>query len=90
MGTSRRQRFVTEQIALMLAAVLGLALLDSLTLALFFVASLVGFLLLTVGTGPVNLTPRWRSRLKWPLLAGVILFAYLILREVLTVSRTLF
>jgi len=90
MTTERTQRFVNAQIALMLGTILCLAVIDTLTLELFAVVSIIGFVLLVVATAPVNVTPRWRSRLKWPVLLGILLFVYLVIREVLSVTQTLF
>lgn len=74
MSTRRRQRFVHGQMALMLAAVLGLALLDQLTMEVFFVVSLVGFLALIGLTSPVNVTPEWRGRIRWLVLLALLAF----------------
>ena len=90
MSISRRQRFVNGQIAVMLATTLSLALIGALTLELFVLVSLIGFMLLTVATAPVNLTPRWRSRLKWPIALGLGIFVYLVVRQVALVISILF
>lgn len=90
MATTRRQRFVNGQIAWMLASVLGLAVIDALSFELFVLLSLVGFMLLTLLTAPVNLSPRWRARLKWPILVGFAAFAYFVIRNALTVISTVF
>lgn len=85
MPTTRRQRFVNGQIAWMLASIFVLSLIGALRLELFVLATVIGFMLLTVATAPMNLTPRWRSRLKWPIVFGFVLFAYLVVREVASV-----
>jgi hypothetical protein len=90
MATTRRQRFVNGQIAWMLGSVLSLAVVGALTFDLFVVISLIGFLLLTIATAPVNLTPRWRARLKWPILVGFLAFVYLIIQEIRAVSQAVF
>ena len=90
MATTRRQRFANGQIALMLVTVIVLAAVGALTFELFVVISLIGFMLLTVATAPVNLTPRWRARLKWPILVGVLVFIYLVIQEIRTVSQVVF
>jgi hypothetical protein len=90
MGISRRQKFVNGQIALMLGTVLVLSALGLLSLELFVVASLVGLMLLTLATAPVNLVPRWRARLKWPIAFGLLVFVYLVVREILSVVQTVF
>lgn len=83
MSIARRRRFVHAHVAWMLATALVLALLDSLTYELFFVVSLVGFLVVVELTAPVRVTPAWRRRLRWVGLAGLLAFAYLITQRVL-------
>ncbi len=69
----------------MLAAALTLALLDVLTLELFFVLSLLGFLIVVEFTAPFSVTPKWRMRLKWLILAGLVSFGYVAIRRVLSI-----
>jgi hypothetical protein len=85
MATHRRMRFIYGQIAWMVAVVLALTLLGSLSYELFFVLSLIGFLIVTELTAPFNITPRWRSRLKWLILAGLLVFAYIVVRRILEI-----
>lgn len=85
MTTSRRVRFVHAQVAWMLGTVVTLVVLGSLSLELFFVLSLVGFLVLMELTAPFNVTPRWRARLKWFVLLGLVGFAYVVTRRILEV-----
>lgn len=85
MTTRRRQQFVHGQAAWMLATVLVLAALNSLTLDLFFVVSLIGFLVVVELTAAVNVTPKWRSRLKWPILLGLLGFGYVVVRRILEI-----
>jgi hypothetical protein len=67
----------------MLGTVLVLAVLGALSLELFVVGSLLGLLVMTELTAPVNVTPRWRARLKWFILGGLLLFAYFMTQRVL-------
>lgn len=85
MATSRRVRFVRGQFTWMAVGLVALAALDALTLDLFFVVSLIGFLVIFEVTAPVNVTPRWRARLKWLLLAGLAGFAYVIADRILAI-----
>ena len=85
MPTQRRQRFIHGQTAWMLGALIVLALLDALTLELFFVISLIGFLIVIELTAPFNVTPEWRSRLKWLILLGLVGFAYLVIKRILAI-----
>lgn len=85
MATPRRIRFVHAQSAWMLAALLALVLLEALSLELFFVVSLIGFLVVTQLTAPFNVTPRWRARLKWVILVGLLVFGYIVVRRILEI-----
>jgi hypothetical protein len=69
----------------MLATILCLSLLGSLSLELFFVVSLIGFLVVVELTAPFNVTPRWRARLKWVILLGLAVFAYIVVRRILEI-----
>ncbi|WP_135828655.1 hypothetical protein [Halorussus halobius] len=79
----RHQRFVYGQLSWMLATVLALAALGGLSMELFVVGSLLGLLVLTELTAPVNLAPRWRSRVRWLVAGGLLLFGYFMVRRVL-------
>ncbi|MFC7071784.1 hypothetical protein ACFQJ7_10080 [Halovenus rubra] len=85
MGTSRRMRFVHGQVAWMVATVLVLALLGSLSYELFFVVALLGFLIVTELTAPVSITPTWRRRLRWVILLGLAGFTYVVIRRILEI-----
>lgn len=83
MTRTRRLRFIHGQLAWMLAALLGLALLDEFTYEQFFVLSLIGFLVVTELTTPFDFTPRWRRRLRFLILFGLALFAVIVVRRIL-------
>lgn len=85
MVTRRRQQFVVGQVAWMLAAVLGLALLDAVSLELVFVLSLIGLLVVTELTAPINVAPRWRRRLRWLIAVGLLGFGVIVVRRVLAI-----
>jgi dolichyl-phosphate-mannose--protein O-mannosyl transferase len=85
MATRRRQRFVHGQLAWMLGTVLALALLESLSYELFFVVSLIGFLVVTELTAPFNVTPRWRRRLTYLIAVGLLVFGYIVVRRILEI-----
>lgn len=85
MPTHRRRRFIHGQTAWMLASALALVLLDTLTLELFFVLSLIGFLVITELTAPFNVTPQWRTRLKWIIGLGLVVFGYIVVRRILEI-----
>lgn len=67
------------------AAVVLLAALDALTLELAFVSSLIGLLVVLELTAPVNVTPRWRARLKWVVGAGLVAFAAVVVRRIVAI-----
>lgn len=77
-------RFVRGQLAWMVGTVLVLALFGSVTYELFFVGSLIGLLVVSELTVPVSVTPTWRTRLRWLTLLGLIGFAALIVRRILS------
>ncbi len=85
MATRRRMQFVRGQVAWMVATVLALSLLGSLSYELFFVCSLIGLLIVTELTAPFNVTPEWRSRLKWLILLGLAGFAYVVVRRIVEI-----
>jgi hypothetical protein len=85
MVTRRRQRFIHAQLAWMLAAALALVLLNSLSYELFFVVSLIGFLVVVELTAPFAVTPRWRSRLKWLIGLGLLVFGYIVIQRILEI-----
>jgi hypothetical protein len=85
MLTPRRQRFVTGQLAWMLAALVLLAALSALTLELFFVVSLIGFLVVTELTAPFAVRPRWRRRLLYVIVLGLVAFACVVVRRILAI-----
>ena len=85
MATRRRQRFIYGQTAWMLATIVCLTLLGSLSLELFFVVSLIGFLIVVELTAPFSVTPQWRSRLRWVILVGLLGFGYIVVRRILEI-----
>lgn len=85
MPTHRRRRFIHGQTAWMLASILVLVLLEALTVELFFVLSLIGFLVVTELTAPFAVTPHWRKRLKWIIAVGLIVFAVIVVQRILEI-----
>ena len=69
----------------MLSIILLLALFDALSLELFFLFSLIGLLIVTELTAPVNVTPEWRRRLRWVVAAGLAAFGLIVVRWLLGV-----
>jgi hypothetical protein len=85
MVVSRRQRFVHAQVAAMVAVAFVLSLLNSLSIELFFVVSLIAFLVNVELTEPFHVTPRWRGRLRWIIAAGLLAFAYIVIQRILAI-----
>ncbi|MBB6646598.1 hypothetical protein [Halobellus ruber] len=85
MPVTRRRRFVHANLAWLLATALVLALLDALTYELFFVVSLIGFLIVVELTAPFRVTPAWRRRLKWVILVGLLGFAYVVVQRIIAI-----
>lgn len=78
MVTPRRRRFVAAQVVVLLGIAVALVTLDALTYDLFFLLSLVGFLLVVEYTAPFTVTPRWRRRLRWLVAAGLLGYCWLV------------
>ncbi len=85
MATGRRQRFVHGQAAWMLGVILILAALGALSLEIFFVLSLIGLLVMIELTAPFAVTPRWRARLRWVILVGLLGFVYVVVRRIIEI-----
>ena len=85
MLTRRRRRFLHGQLAWMLSVIVLLALFDALSPEIFFFFSLIGLLIVTDLTAPVNVTPEWRRRLRWVVLAGLAVFGYIVVRWIIEV-----
>jgi threonine/homoserine efflux transporter RhtA len=85
MATRRRLQFIQAQLAWMLAVVVVLALLGSLELELFFVLSLIGFLVVIELTAPIAVTPAWRRRLPWFIAIGLVVFGIIVIRRILEI-----
>jgi len=85
MNLHRKRQFVHGTVVWMLATVFLLVLVDSLSLQLFFIISLVGFLVLVQLVTPVSVTPQWQRRLRWVILAGLVVFAYVVITRVLSI-----
>jgi membrane protein implicated in regulation of membrane protease activity len=56
---------------------------DVLTVEIFFIISLVIFLVLVELTAPFAVTPNWRTRLKWLIFLGLLAFSYIMVKRVL-------
>lgn len=85
MATRQRERFIYGHLMWVLGTILVLTLLDALTLELFFVVSLIGFLVTVELSTPQVVSPRWRRRL-WVIIGiGLLAFAYVVIRRILEI-----
>ncbi len=78
-------RFIHGVVAWLLGSLLVLTLVDAVSYELFFVISLIGVLIVTELTAPMNVTPAWRRRLRWVLAAGLLVFGYIVIRRILEI-----
>jgi hypothetical protein len=85
MPTHQRTRFLVGHVTWMLVTLVVLSVLGQLSLELFFVVSLIGFLVVVQLTAPFSVTPRWRSRLKYVILLGLVGFAYVVIQRILAI-----
>lgn len=85
MATRRQRQFINAQVGWMLATVVVLAVVGSLSLELFFVLSLIGFLVVVELTAPIAVTPRWRRRIPWLIAIGLVVFGYVVVRRILEI-----
>jgi hypothetical protein len=69
--------FLFAQVRQTLATIALLSTVDRLEYV--FVSSFAAFAVLVALTSPVHATPRWRSRLRAPLVAGTLVFAICVL-----------
>lgn len=78
-------RFVYGVMAWLLGTVLVLAVMGAFAYDLFFVVSLIGFLIVTELTAPVTVTPRWRRRLRWIIGLGLVVFGAIVVRRIIEI-----
>jgi len=74
--SERHLRFVYLMVGQMLLATLALASLNSFSIDHFVVISFMLMLLTVQFTAPLAVTVEWRARLRWFLLAALLLFGY--------------
>jgi hypothetical protein len=85
MGLGKRRQFLYGVVAWMLSVIVLLTALESLTLELFFVMSLIGLLVVVELTAPFNVAPRWRRRLLPVIAIGLAGFTYIVIRRILEI-----
>ncbi|KZN22520.1 hypothetical protein A4G99_20280 [Haladaptatus sp. R4] len=85
MLTEHRRRFIYGQTLWMLLCLFVLSLLGAYSNEIFFALVFIGFLVLVELTAPIAVTPRWRRRLRWFIVAGTLVFGYIIVHNILEV-----
>lgn len=85
MTTTRRYRFISGVLAWSLASLFVLVVTGWLTYEVFFVVSLIGFLVVVELTSPVHTRPWWRRRLRWAVALGIGGFLVILARRTLAV-----
>lgn len=85
MPTRRRVQFIEGVLAWLLLSVLGLGLLGAYSHELFFVLSLIGFLVVTELTAPFSITPAWRRRVQLLIVLGLVVFGYIVIKRILAI-----
>ena len=80
---TKSQRIVVIFGAYAFLALAILAIFSSLSYEYFFVLCLIGFLVIVELSGPFGARPRWRSRVNAVILAGVVVFALIVVMKVL-------
>jgi dolichyl-phosphate-mannose--protein O-mannosyl transferase len=85
MPVTKRRWFVHAHLAWMITAALVLSLLNSLTYELFFVTSLIGFLIVIQLTAPFRITPPWRRRIRWITMIGLLSLVLILIQRMITI-----
>jgi len=78
-------QFIYGILAWLLSVLFVLVLLNSLSYELFFLLSVLGVLVVTGLTMPVAVTPDWRRRLRWIILAGLVGFGVIVVRRIIEI-----
>jgi hypothetical protein len=85
MAVGQRSRFISGVLTWTLANLFVLVVTGWLTYELFFVVSLIGFLVVVELTSPVHAQPLWRRRLRWTILLGIGGFLVVLARRTIAV-----
>ena len=81
----RRDRFVAAHLAVTMATLFVFVVLERFSYELFFIVSFFGFLILAVVTMPYRVMAPWQRRIRWVVLSGFVVFAYIVVNRLLTV-----
>lgn len=82
---SARLRFLYLLVAWLVGSLVVVSALGALNYDLFYVTSLIGFLVVTELTAPLNRIQQWRSRLGLIAAAGFLGFVYIVVTRIQTI-----
>jgi len=85
----RSVQFINTQTSVMLLILLCLVLINSLSVEFFLITSFISLLILTELTDLSAVRPRWRTRLWWLIIGGLLIFGYIVGRRALSVLSRL-
>lgn len=85
MSVRAQNRLVFVHLAWVLGTLIVMSALDVFSQGFFFVISFIGFLVFVEYTEPFHIRPKWRTRLRWFIVAGFVVFGYVIVQQAFTV-----
>lgn len=88
MASQRPLVFIQVQTAWMLAVLLLLTVFDYFTVELFLVPAVVGFFVCVDALSPASIVPEWRKRLRVFILFAMLVFGYVVVRQLVTLLKT--
>jgi hypothetical protein len=90
MTVRRRYQFLAVVVGWLLASVAVLSAFDALSVDVLYILGFLGLLLAAEFTAPLHVTPPWRRRLRWFLVASGVGFVYLFALRVQTILAPYF
>jgi hypothetical protein len=83
--STKAQRIVMTFGGLAVFLLATLLIFDVLSLELYFMLCLIGFLVIVQTSGPFISRPRWRSRINIAIIAGIVVFALIVTGKILDI-----
>lgn len=84
---TRAQRIVMTFGGWAFLLIATLLIFDVLSLELYFMLCLIGFLVIVHTTGPFVSRPRWRSRINLVIAAGILILALIVAGKIFDILR---
>lgn len=81
MGLGGRTELIMGQALVMLGTIVALTLFGEFTITWFIIGSFIGLLVIVEYTASTAIQLRWRLRLRWVLLVGVVAFGAIVLEQ---------